>query len=404
MPDRDGDEQQSARLLIGLIWAGVGLAPVAVLVALLGGGANSLRFALLLLAVCIVLIGASMLIRNDPVLLRVDVQDRLAEEAQALRDELHAEIAAAVQAAAVPRPMTPPPMPAPPMAALPIAAPPMAAAPMAGPQSGARPAAAAAAVPAGTAQVPRPAQPPRPAAATAQVPRPGPVSGAAAQVPRPGPVSGAVPAQRTAGAARPARPQGNRPPVGRPALGAGPPVAQAGAGQPVAPQPASPAPARRGAAGTSAARAAVRPPDGPPSVGAPGRTPVGEPDEEPVVRSRRGRRGAGRAAAKDDHLDASPSAWLAAPDNGWMEHDYDEPAWQQPADDGHGLEPDEMYAVAYGAAQPDHYRPEPDYYGTGESDAYEQVDQYGQDPRPPSRGRHGPPAPGYAQEDEHGRW
>jgi hypothetical protein len=98
MPDPDADERHSERLLTALVWGGVALAPIAVLVALLGGGGPSLRFAVLLLAVAIVLIGSSLLIRNDPVLVRLDLDDRLARHTEDLRAELRDEIAAAARA------------------------------------------------------------------------------------------------------------------------------------------------------------------------------------------------------------------------------------------------------------------------------------------------------------------
>ncbi|GAA3344325.1 hypothetical protein GCM10020358_47130 [Amorphoplanes nipponensis] len=94
MPDRDAEAPQHTRLLTVLIWAGVGLAPIAALVALLGGSDSSIRFAVLLVAVCVVLIGAALLVRNDPVLLRMDAED----QAAILRDELREEIAAGVRA------------------------------------------------------------------------------------------------------------------------------------------------------------------------------------------------------------------------------------------------------------------------------------------------------------------
>jgi hypothetical protein len=98
MPDPDADERHSERLLTALIWGGVALAPIAVLVALVGGGGPSLRFAVVLLAVAIVLIGSSLLIRNDPVLVRLDLDDRLARHTEELRAELRDEIAAAARA------------------------------------------------------------------------------------------------------------------------------------------------------------------------------------------------------------------------------------------------------------------------------------------------------------------
>ncbi|GAB1694859.1 hypothetical protein [Krasilnikovia sp. M28-CT-15] len=101
MPDREPHQENreghSARLPRLLVWAGAGLAPVAATVALLGGD-TSMRVAVLLLAVCVVLIGASLLIRSDPVLMRIDVEDRVAAEVETLRDQLRAEVAAAARA------------------------------------------------------------------------------------------------------------------------------------------------------------------------------------------------------------------------------------------------------------------------------------------------------------------
>ena len=95
MSDRDPEAPQNARLLTVLIWAGVGLAPVAALVVLLAGSDNAIRFAVLLTAVCVVLIGAALLIRNDSVLPGTDVEEKV----EALRGELREEIAASGRAA-----------------------------------------------------------------------------------------------------------------------------------------------------------------------------------------------------------------------------------------------------------------------------------------------------------------
>src|SRR3954470_15939923 len=91
MPERDTETGHSSRLLRGLIWAGVLLAPLAAAVVLLGQSSGSVRFAVLLIAVSVVLIGASVLIRNDPVLQRMHVEDRVSEEIQTLRRDLRAE-------------------------------------------------------------------------------------------------------------------------------------------------------------------------------------------------------------------------------------------------------------------------------------------------------------------------
>jgi hypothetical protein len=103
MPDREALKEPtggpSARLLRALIWAGVSLAPVAaVVVVLLGATDAAERFAIVLIAACVVLIGASMLVRSDPVLLAMDVEDRVAAEVDALRDGLREEFAAAARA------------------------------------------------------------------------------------------------------------------------------------------------------------------------------------------------------------------------------------------------------------------------------------------------------------------
>ncbi|MFF5295454.1 hypothetical protein [Paractinoplanes globisporus] len=91
MPERDPETGHSSRLLRGLIWAGVLLAPVAAAVVLLGQSSASVRFAVLLVAVSVVLIGASVLIRSDPVLQRAHIEDRVAEEVESLRADLRAE-------------------------------------------------------------------------------------------------------------------------------------------------------------------------------------------------------------------------------------------------------------------------------------------------------------------------
>jgi hypothetical protein len=113
MPERDTPSGHSARLLRGLVWAGVVLAPIAAAVVLIGGDSSTVRFAVLLMAVSVVLIGASVLIRADPVLLRMDVEDRVAEEVDGLRRQLRAEFAAAASAAPVAPEADPrPPLPA----------------------------------------------------------------------------------------------------------------------------------------------------------------------------------------------------------------------------------------------------------------------------------------------------
>ncbi|GGL03173.1 hypothetical protein [Mangrovihabitans endophyticus] len=101
MPETEPDQGHSARLLRGLLWAGVGLAPIGAVVVLVGGSESAMRFAVLLVAVCVVLIGAAMLIRHDPVLLSIDVEDRVAERVEELRDELREDLAAELRSSGV---------------------------------------------------------------------------------------------------------------------------------------------------------------------------------------------------------------------------------------------------------------------------------------------------------------
>jgi hypothetical protein len=102
MSDREPEIGHSSRLLRALIWSGIGLAPIAALIVLVGGDGPE-RFAVLLVTVCVVLLGASLLIRNDPVLLRLHVEGRLADQIGALRDEVRGELATvAARAAATP--------------------------------------------------------------------------------------------------------------------------------------------------------------------------------------------------------------------------------------------------------------------------------------------------------------
>jgi hypothetical protein len=107
MPERDLEAGHSSRLLRGLIWTGVVAAPLAAVVVLLGQSSGAVRFAVLLIAVSIVLIGAAVLIRSDPVLHRMHLDERVAEEVRALRSELRAELTTGNPAADQHRPTTP---------------------------------------------------------------------------------------------------------------------------------------------------------------------------------------------------------------------------------------------------------------------------------------------------------
>src|SRR5947199_9128427 len=100
MPAADTQRRRAGLpLLPALLWAGVGLAPVAASLVLLGGDNTALvRVAVLLAIVAVVLIGVSIALRRDPEAVRNQVEDMVFEELDLLREALPAEITAAAKA------------------------------------------------------------------------------------------------------------------------------------------------------------------------------------------------------------------------------------------------------------------------------------------------------------------
>ena len=94
MPDRDARERRRRAAAPGLFWAGVGLAPVAALLLLVGGNGTLARGSR---CCCdrgrVVLVGASITLRDDPATVRVALEDQLAEEVEALRADVRRDIA-----------------------------------------------------------------------------------------------------------------------------------------------------------------------------------------------------------------------------------------------------------------------------------------------------------------------
>src|SRR6185312_4292536 len=83
-------------LLPGLLWAGVGLAPVAALLIVFGGESTGImRVAVLLAVVAVVLIGVSMALRRDPDSMRSQVEDMIFEELDVLREDVREDITTA---------------------------------------------------------------------------------------------------------------------------------------------------------------------------------------------------------------------------------------------------------------------------------------------------------------------
>ena len=100
MPAADTQQRRAGLpLLPGLLWAGVGLAPVAALLVLFGGDNTSLvRVAVLLAIVAVILIGVSMALRRDPDAVRNQVEEMVFEEIDLLREDLRADITTAAKA------------------------------------------------------------------------------------------------------------------------------------------------------------------------------------------------------------------------------------------------------------------------------------------------------------------
>ncbi|MCW6008318.1 hypothetical protein K1W54_27800 [Micromonospora sp. CPCC 205371] len=91
-------ERRGARLLTMLFWAGVGLAPLAALLLLLGQGAGALRVAAVLAVLAVVLIGLSITLRRDAESVRLDMEETLLEEVDMLREDVRNDIATAARA------------------------------------------------------------------------------------------------------------------------------------------------------------------------------------------------------------------------------------------------------------------------------------------------------------------
>jgi hypothetical protein len=85
--------------LTGLLWAGVGLAPVAALLVLFAGdNTGVIRFAVLLAVTAVGLIGVAMVLRRDSGSAPEQFEDMLFEELDVLREDLRADITTAARA------------------------------------------------------------------------------------------------------------------------------------------------------------------------------------------------------------------------------------------------------------------------------------------------------------------
>ncbi|WP_117212797.1 hypothetical protein [Allorhizocola rhizosphaerae] len=92
------EDQRNAQIFSVLFWVGVGLAPLAALVLLIGSGTGSLRACLGLVILSVILIGVSIMLRRDSDGLRAELEDTVFEEIDALRADVRDDIAHAAQA------------------------------------------------------------------------------------------------------------------------------------------------------------------------------------------------------------------------------------------------------------------------------------------------------------------
>jgi hypothetical protein len=96
----NASEQRAARrekVLHGLFWGGMGLAPIAVLVLLFGQSTGSLRVAVTLSVLTIVMIAVSVAMRPSVEMLRVDIEHRVLDELERVRVRSREDITTAAR-------------------------------------------------------------------------------------------------------------------------------------------------------------------------------------------------------------------------------------------------------------------------------------------------------------------
>src|SRR5690606_36498099 len=100
MPDVDPDQaRRHGRLSTRLLWAGVGLAPLAGMVLLVSGGSGVLfGIGVVLTVAAVVLVGVATLQRPDPSTVRAAMEEMILEEIELLREDLRRDISSAARA------------------------------------------------------------------------------------------------------------------------------------------------------------------------------------------------------------------------------------------------------------------------------------------------------------------
>jgi hypothetical protein len=97
-PENQEGEQRGGRLLTVVFWAGVGLAPLAALILMVGRGAGPMKIAAVLAVLAVVLIGISITLRKDVETVRQEIEDTILDEVDALREDVRNDIATAARA------------------------------------------------------------------------------------------------------------------------------------------------------------------------------------------------------------------------------------------------------------------------------------------------------------------
>jgi hypothetical protein len=85
MPAPEAQVARRGTLVQGLFWGGVGLAPVAILILLFGQGTGSIRVAVTLAVLTMVMLGVSIAMRPSIEMLRIDIEHRVLDEMERVR-------------------------------------------------------------------------------------------------------------------------------------------------------------------------------------------------------------------------------------------------------------------------------------------------------------------------------
>jgi hypothetical protein len=97
MPASEAQDVRRGRLLHGLFWGGVGLAPLAVLILLFGQSLGALRVAVILAVLTIVLLAVSVAMRPSVDLIRVEIEERILDEVEQIRMHAREDVTTAAR-------------------------------------------------------------------------------------------------------------------------------------------------------------------------------------------------------------------------------------------------------------------------------------------------------------------